>query len=661
MRVVRTVAGMLLLAIGLPVLLAGGALWTAKEHRDSEGAYSASFEPVSTAGNAVVVADLDALLADDAPFTRGADTRLRITATTDGGPAFIGIASIEDTATFLAGSPYSRVDGLSLARGPLPMRTSEIAGTGAPGGAPGTQAIWVRQGAGSLEWTPSDLRGQKLSLVVMHLDAHAGLAVNLRAAAGVGWLVPTAYGLLVLGSLMVLLSIAALAWPARPREVVFVVEPDQVPTVSAKLGVTPLSELGAALAPSSPPALWPVPVSPAGAGARPVTLADALASAGVMAPGPAPAWPPFNPPPVSPTLAWPASRPVSPAGPPATWPVPPRDELASRRQALADAASGRRTPGEADVVHPEAAAALRLTGSPKRRPGDAVEADTHTAADSAEATDAAGPVGTAGVADAANGPARAGATGVADAGNRLAHAGAAEVADTAEGPAHAGAAGAADVARTGDASAARTSTAGVADDLARAGTDDKAGAPAGAAHAAAGDQAAEAADGSAADRAGEAASAPAPRAGDDNGKPSLAEALSGWSLGGGRNGAEATEPAAGPARDNGRRSLADLADAARRAARAVVTDGVTTLGMPEEPVQATLAPAKPVGAEPEADAPARPARRRKTAAGLPAPDPAPATAPTSLSLPKRPATRRRSVTTPKQGTAPKPADEPATP
>ena len=187
---------------------------------------------------------------------------------------------------------------MSLARGPLPMRTSEIAGTGTPAGAPGTQAFWVRQGAGSLEWTPSDLRGQKLSLVVMHLDAHPGVAVDLRAAAGVGWLVPTAYGLLVLGALMVLLSIAALAWPTRPREVVFVVEPDQVPAVSAKLGVTPLSDLGAAVAPSSPPPLWPVPVSPAGAGARPVTLADALASAGVMAPGPAPAWPPFNPPPV---------------------------------------------------------------------------------------------------------------------------------------------------------------------------------------------------------------------------------------------------------------------------------------------------------------------------------------------------------------------------
>ena len=170
------------------------------------------------------------------------------------------------------------------------------------------------------------------------------------------------------------------------------------------------------------------------------------------------------------------------------------------------------------------------------------------------------------------------------------------------------------------------------------------------------------------------ATAPQPRGGDDNGKPSLAEALSGWSLPGGRNGAEATETAAS-AKDAGRnRSLADLADAARRAARAVVTDGVTTLGTPEESVRATLAPRGP--GSPRRLQATQPRPRRKPRPGrpgrpggarpprLPAPDPAPATAPTSLSLPKRPATRRRATTpkqtAPKQSAAPKPADEPAT-
>ena len=151
------------------------------------------------------------------------------------------------------------------------------------------------------------------------------------------------------------------------------VEPDQVPAVSAKLGVTPLSDLGAAVL-AVVPAAAVAGAGVAGRRQRPVTLADALASAGVMARQPDTAWPPFNPPPVSPTLAWPASRPVSPAGPPATWPVPPRDELASRRQALADAAAGRRTPADPEVVHPEAASALRLTGTPKRRASDAAEA-----------------------------------------------------------------------------------------------------------------------------------------------------------------------------------------------------------------------------------------------------------------------------------------------
>ncbi|BCB79629.1 hypothetical protein Pflav_060390 [Phytohabitans flavus] len=35
MRIVRTAAGLLLLTIGLPVLLVGGALWTAMQHRDA--------------------------------------------------------------------------------------------------------------------------------------------------------------------------------------------------------------------------------------------------------------------------------------------------------------------------------------------------------------------------------------------------------------------------------------------------------------------------------------------------------------------------------------------------------------------------------------------------------------------------------------------------
>ena len=94
MRVVRTILGILLLTIGLPLLLAGGGLWTAMQHRDAGGAFSGALEKMTNTGYAVVVPDVDGLLRREAPFTRSDNTRLRITAQTTTGPAFIGMRTV---------------------------------------------------------------------------------------------------------------------------------------------------------------------------------------------------------------------------------------------------------------------------------------------------------------------------------------------------------------------------------------------------------------------------------------------------------------------------------------------------------------------------------------------------------------------------------------
>ena len=49
-RVVRTVIGTGLLLIGLPLLLAGAALWFAVQHQDPAGGYSAPLAPIRTDG-----------------------------------------------------------------------------------------------------------------------------------------------------------------------------------------------------------------------------------------------------------------------------------------------------------------------------------------------------------------------------------------------------------------------------------------------------------------------------------------------------------------------------------------------------------------------------------------------------------------------------------
>ncbi|WP_442934534.1 hypothetical protein [Micromonospora sp. CPCC 205546] len=331
MRFVRVVAAMLLLTVGITALLAGGALALLARQADPGGAFSARFETVQTPGHAVIVRDVDELLRAEAPFARAGQSRLRLDARTPDGPAFVGLAPADEVRRWLDPVPHAEVRRVALARGPLPVRLQPAgaAPSAAPGpsagatppAAPGPSAVptpsvatgpigqpfWVREGIGGLEWTPGELADRRLSLVVMRPDGRADLTLQLRAGLRAGWTAPATAGLLAGGVLAVALALLLLR-PVRPREVVFVVEPDQVPVLAGRLGVTSLSGLGAqptrdsdrshvagrqlasvgAPATGVPPAIGPVPAR------RPATLAD-------LAGGD----PARRPPEVNLTLAWP--------------------------------------------------------------------------------------------------------------------------------------------------------------------------------------------------------------------------------------------------------------------------------------------------------------------------------------------------------------------
>ncbi|WP_373684031.1 hypothetical protein [Micromonospora solifontis] len=246
MRFVRTIAGMLLLTVGIPTLLAGAGLWVAAGHADPEGGFGARFEPVRTTGHAVVVTDVDRLLRTEAPFARAGQARLRLTARTADGPAFLGLAPTDQVGQWLAAVPHATVDRVALTRGPLPVRL-EPAGpitAGAATAVPLDQDFWVREGVGALEWSPAELAGRSLSLVVMRPDGRADLTLELRAEVRAGWFPGVAWALLAGGALLLVLAVVLLLRPIRPREVVFVVEPDQVPVLAGRLGVSSLSGLG---------------------------------------------------------------------------------------------------------------------------------------------------------------------------------------------------------------------------------------------------------------------------------------------------------------------------------------------------------------------------------------------------------------------------------
>lgn len=237
-RVVRAVVGTGLLLVGLPLLLAGAALWFAMQHQDPTGGYSARLSTVHTDGYAVVASDVDALLRREAPFARGGQTTVRLTARTAAGPAFVGLAPPVAVARYLAGVGYARVDEVRLARGPLPVVTVQVGGLAEPSGPPVEQSFWQASSpAGTLEWRPSELRDQRLALVVMHPQGQAPLTVDLTARIHPEWLDTTTFGLLVLGTVLLLGAIVALAWPTRPREIVYVVPPAQVPEIAAQLGI----------------------------------------------------------------------------------------------------------------------------------------------------------------------------------------------------------------------------------------------------------------------------------------------------------------------------------------------------------------------------------------------------------------------------------------
>ncbi|WP_396888536.1 hypothetical protein [Micromonospora craniellae] len=123
------------------------------------------------------------------------------------------------------------------------------------------------------------MTGQPLSLVLMHPDGRGDLVLDLRAELRAGWISPATWGSLTGGILLVVLAALVLLRPVRPREVVFVVEPDQVPVLAGRLGVSSLSGLGIPPSPRTVPERQLVSVAGATRAAiapvpRPETLAD---------------------------------------------------------------------------------------------------------------------------------------------------------------------------------------------------------------------------------------------------------------------------------------------------------------------------------------------------------------------------------------------------
>lgn len=255
MRVLRMIVGVLLVLLALPLLTAGACLLLATQHRSADGAYTARLERFAVHGRAVIADDFDAMLHDQAPYARATRTTLRITASDSAGAMFIGLAPRSAAAGYLSDVGYTAITQVRLARGPLPVATEVTSGTGTLLGQPVQRSFWLLSTVdGSLSYSPAQYAGEDLTLVIMRPDGTVPSGVMLSAAVTAGWLVPTMYSLLSLGTLAVISAIILLAWPSRRREYLCVVDPSQVPDIAARLGLVPAARAGVLGAPAPEPA-----------------------------------------------------------------------------------------------------------------------------------------------------------------------------------------------------------------------------------------------------------------------------------------------------------------------------------------------------------------------------------------------------------------------
>ncbi|MBV1853961.1 hypothetical protein [Catellatospora tritici] len=231
MRSLRWIIGLLALLIAVPAAAAGVAAWWVMRHPSPDGAFHADLTPVERPDRVLVVPDLDALLRRDAPYTRVGQTTLRLSASSGGTPAFLGVADPDQAAAYLAGVRYTEIAQVDLGQGLLPVRTVRMDAQGGDPGDPQAQGIWQRQGLGSLSWRPSEDRNRRVALVIVLRDGTATTgdhAARLEVALHADWLGTASWGLLILGIVALTLGFVLLAWPTdRERKGTFLSHSDE--------------------------------------------------------------------------------------------------------------------------------------------------------------------------------------------------------------------------------------------------------------------------------------------------------------------------------------------------------------------------------------------------------------------------------------------------
>ncbi len=217
-RPVPIVIGVLLALVGLPLLLAGlGLGWALGTQRDDEGFFSSPTERFTTPTVALTGTQITSEeIGLDGWWADRDLARLRLSAHSTDSEVFLGVGRSEDVEAYLGAAGYDEISELTAR--PFSATFTRHGSGGDLSGPPTDQALWIAQASGAgtqtLTW---DLRPGTYIVVVMNADGSPGVTADLTAAGRLDLLVPIAWTVGILGTLLIVGGALLIVHGARPH------------------------------------------------------------------------------------------------------------------------------------------------------------------------------------------------------------------------------------------------------------------------------------------------------------------------------------------------------------------------------------------------------------------------------------------------------------
>lgn len=265
------ILGILFSMLGIGLLFGGIGASVVNSLQNDGGYLTSPKERFDVDSSAIMSAGADNMRGDDYPGPLPFDVgsiRIWAESASAGKEIFVGIASRPDVERYLAGANYSEL--LDVSFRPFRVEYRETHGTQQPL-PPSGQDFWVASAAGAgeqvLDW---NIQAGNWSVVVMNADASPEIRADLKAGFRSELFGPIAAGLLVAGTILLVIGVPLLIFGAQGlgRHA-----PAAGPPVAGPPPPVPVS----AQAPTVMPApSWPGPAAPyAGPASPPVSIAGA--------------------------------------------------------------------------------------------------------------------------------------------------------------------------------------------------------------------------------------------------------------------------------------------------------------------------------------------------------------------------------------------------